>query len=439
MRKSRKRVSRKCVHPKKVVQQRRVSRKKKLKSPVKKVVHSKSRKRVSRKRVSRKRVSRRREMRYRISPELSIDELREARLKALDPSHRDKYGITILFNAAYEGDTEAVRRLLQAGADPNAKNLRFYFDSNGDEEENDESGSNTPLMGASNTEIVKLLLNRGADLNFQADDGTTPLISALHNQYVEIVKLLLKRGANPNIRIPDTDDDPPSPWTIGDTPLIITIKEGHPTRGVEIVKLLLKYGANPNIQNIGNQTALMLVIWNREPRTHIWTNAERVEIVKLLLKHGANPNLKDMDYSYAVAGGSTALNYAVKEGLVEIVKLLLAYSNDRELSQELLRTENFRQQASSLAHISHHWWPPTASYVQIATLLKKEMVWRSKLWTHDYIKHKKRMETREMDCSICLDPIYYNDLHITPCNHVFHEDCLSQWTQSTCPMCRKRL
>ena len=49
----------------------------------------------------------------------------------------------------------------------------------------------------------------------------------------------------------------------------------------------------------------------------------------------------------------------------------------------------------------------------------------------------------DVDCPICYEKIMHleNNYYITPCNHVFHEDCLERWMneQMTCPMCRANL
>jgi hypothetical protein len=45
---------------------------------------------------------------------------------------------------------------------------------------------------------VKVLLDRGADVNSIADEGITALWVASYHGHVEVVKLLLDRGANVN-------------------------------------------------------------------------------------------------------------------------------------------------------------------------------------------------------------------------------------------------
>jgi len=82
-------------------------------------------------------------------------------------------------------------------------------------------------------EVVKLLLEHGADPNVKNRDGKTPLHNAASEGHLEVVKLLLERGADPNVK----DDD-------GNTPLHNAAWRGH----LEVVKLLLEHGADPNVQ-----------------------------------------------------------------------------------------------------------------------------------------------------------------------------------------------
>jgi ankyrin repeat protein len=85
---------------------------------------------------------------------------------------------------------------------------------------------NTPLHIASSNgdiEIVKLLIENGADVNKQNKDGTTALYIASQRGDIEIVKLLIQNGADVNKQNKD-----------GKTALYIASKWGYPT----IVKLL---------------------------------------------------------------------------------------------------------------------------------------------------------------------------------------------------------
>lgn len=66
-------------------------------------------------------------------------------------------------------------------------------------------------------EVVRLLLEAGADLNANGDHGRTPLYYAVHEKNYEIAKLLLAKGADPNKS--DSDGYAPISYTVGDAAL----------------------------------------------------------------------------------------------------------------------------------------------------------------------------------------------------------------------------
>ena len=86
-----------------------------------------------------------------------------------------------IHEAVNNGNVEAVKQHLAAGADVNAKD-----DSN-----------ITPLLWAINNsheEIVELLISKGADVNFKDIAGQTPLDWAESGKFTEIADLLRKHG-----------------------------------------------------------------------------------------------------------------------------------------------------------------------------------------------------------------------------------------------------
>ena len=90
-------------------------------------------------------------------------------------------GITPLMHAALYGDAVSARRLLDLGADPNARN---------------DAGATALTWAVDDLEMTRLLLERGADPNVRSADGRTPLMLAAGRAGAsDVVKALLDRGA----------------------------------------------------------------------------------------------------------------------------------------------------------------------------------------------------------------------------------------------------
>ena len=93
-----------------------------------------------------------------------------------------------LVNATMRGPTEAVRLLLEHGADPNASPRIGPF------------GHLTPLMGAAysattGADAAKLLLQKGADAKAKNSSGATALSLAKKAGHADVIELLKKAGA----------------------------------------------------------------------------------------------------------------------------------------------------------------------------------------------------------------------------------------------------
>ena len=46
-----------------------------------------------------------------------------------------------------------------------------------------------------------------------------------------------------------------------------------------------------------------------------------------------------------------------------------------------------------------------------------------------------------MECSICLEPIFFNGITLVNCKHSFHKKCINKWLslKDSCPLCRKQV
>ena len=98
----------------------------------------------------------------------------------------------VLISAIFEGNVSMVRLLLDKGADPNGERL---FDDG-----RRFSALRDSILEWPNDEIARLLVERGANVNYVArNDGfwIPVLISAICKRNVNMVCLLLNKGANP--------------------------------------------------------------------------------------------------------------------------------------------------------------------------------------------------------------------------------------------------
>jgi ankyrin repeat protein len=162
-----------------------------------------------------------------------------------------------LIKASKDGNIELVKDLIKQGASVNARN-----------------SYGTPLLlivaskeGERFSKILKILLDNGADINNQdfdiPDYGETALHAACEIGDIDRIKMLIERGANINIRN-----------EFGDTPLHCAVLWGD----IEVVKLLINNGADVNIKD-GSYEGCTPLEWA--------IKENNIEIIKLLKEAGA--------------------------------------------------------------------------------------------------------------------------------------------------------
>jgi len=182
-------------------------------------------------------------------------------------------GWTPLHEAAYWGRTEIAKLLLSHGADVNAKD-NFGW---------------TPLHKAAEegkTEITKVLLSHGADVNARDWKGWTPLHWAAKHGNTEVAKILLSHGANPNAKTTKEN----WPFSAGSIPLHMAAKEGR----TEVAKLLLSHGAEVNAKTPKDASAKTAKGWGDIPAGSTPLDIAKIkgndEMVSLLRSHGGRCN-----------------------------------------------------------------------------------------------------------------------------------------------------
>lgn len=182
-----------------------------------------------------------------------------------------------------------------------------FLDSGLDVNASLQGDGTTVLMKASNSadaKMVRMLLSRGADINYTNKYGWTALLKALDNRkhWIEVTPVLVKSGADVNATLKSN----------GYTPLWKAIGRISKNRdaAVEIIKLLLSKGAEVNAPYISKDARY-------SGETPLMSASKRgaTDVVKLLLSHGADVNA-------STKAGKTALDYAREKGHAEVVKLL---------------------------------------------------------------------------------------------------------------------
>ena len=143
-------------------------------------------------------------------------------------------------------------------------------------------------------EQVAEFIGAGEDVNaVDPKNGFTPLVWAVFKGHDEIVRLLLENGADPNVV-----------GQRGETALIVAARERAP---LGIYTLLLEYGADPNYLDEAGNGALMYAALYAP-----------VEAIRMLLDAGADPNLKAGDDGY------TAAYFAAMGMRMDVLELLNA-------------------------------------------------------------------------------------------------------------------
>jgi ankyrin repeat domain-containing protein 50 len=161
--------------------------------------------------------------------------------------------------------------------------------------EQPDSVGRTPLFLASlggHPSTVRLLIKKGANVNFRDNNGRTGLMEAAVRGYVSVVDELTKSGTKLNT----TDRDNVSS-------LMHAAQYGHTTS----VRLLIERGADPEIKDKDfERTALLWAVANRHDA-----------VVETLIQSKANLEAKDGDY------GRTALIFAAWKRQSEMVAIIL--------------------------------------------------------------------------------------------------------------------
>ena len=327
-----------------------------------------------------------------------VDDLETAQLlirAGADAKFADRYGVTPLYLACSNGNAAMIKLLLDAGADPNSI---------------DATGQTALMTAASVGDLnsVKVLLDRGAvvdtrDRTFQQ----TALMFAVRDNHPDVVRLLVERGADVNAK---TKQGETPGWILPNsvpgfghgigivrgglpergsryfipgalTPLLYAARDGR----LEAAKILVDARADLELVNADGITPLLMAISNNQipvarflidrgakinisdwyGRTPLWTAVEvrnmdfdngtfengvdrepLLELIQLLLDRGADPNPRTKEsipirrFMLRVTGtlewvdftGQTPFLRAAYAGDLTVMKLLLKYGADPKIA-----------------------------------------------------------------------------------------------------------
>ena len=268
-------------------------------------------------------------------------------------------GTTPLMWAVSEGHAEAAQTLIAAGADANARS-HYVAAANGRGFEGRTplatatdakaaefaSGWLTPLMLAAregNTELGRILIGAGADVNAAAGDGKTALALAIFNGNYDVASFLVDSKADVNKA--DTQRFTPLFWAVDrrnmetapNFPWMVTAD------AMPLIRALLDAGADPN------------ALVNNTPRARMREGSPRIvfstalmraafaadlELVTLLLQRGADPSIISRDGETMVsAAAGLAFIHGYHRGKspderLQVVKRFVELGNDVNLPDD---------------------------------------------------------------------------------------------------------
>ena len=225
-----------------------------------------------------------------------------------------QYGFTALQTAVFNGHYALARTLIEQGANANDGSLYIATEMRNLAKYTNRPNPPDSEDGVSHLDVIKLLLDKGADANapytktipprqaqgnINVAPGSTALYRAVRSVDLAAVTLLVEGGADPSKPIGD-----------GSTPLMAAAGLGAPRGGdeevteagdrsdpVDVIKVLIDKGANVHAANTAGMTAMHYAVQRGSDR-----------IIEFLASKGARFDVKNKQGKTAaeLARGRTA-------------------------------------------------------------------------------------------------------------------------------------
>jgi ankyrin repeat protein len=256
-----------------------------------------------------------------------------------DINLQDPDGVSPLLLATMNSNWDLAKQLIEAGADVNEWDMfgeAPLFTAIGLRNQvSGGHGSIDPLNETKGITIVRLLLDRGANPNMPLffkpanvrgstnTRGSTPLIRAATNGDLEVMKLLLEKGADVNLIMADRQ-----------TAIMAVLAGRAPEpQALQMIQLLHDKGADFNV--------IALVNHREESRggtaLHYAVRKRYKEVIKKLAEYGIDMNAKDQD-------GLTALDYTQSRGFMAFMaNQTPLYKEEAALLRQLGATEELKR------------------------------------------------------------------------------------------------